>query len=98
MIRVWGQVGVYARVTVDRNGQIFIPKIGTISVAGVSYQNLPEHMKTAIGRVFRNFELTVTLGKLRSIQVFVVGYARRPGTYTVSSLSTLVNVLFASGG
>ena len=52
----------------------------------------------AIARVFKNFELNVTMGQLRSIQVFVVGQIRRPGSYTVSSLSTLVNALFASGG
>src|SRR5205823_294946 len=50
------------------------------------------------GRTFRNFQLTATLGKLRSIQVFVVGQAKRPGTYTVSSLSTLVTAVFAAGG
>ncbi|HST79372.1 MAG TPA: SLBB domain-containing protein, partial [Verrucomicrobiae bacterium] len=48
--------------------------------------------------VYKNFNLTVTLGRLRSIQVFMVGQVRRPGSYTVSSLSTLVNALFASGG
>ena len=54
--------------------------------------------KAAIGHVFRNFNLNVTLGKLRSVQVFVVGQAKQPGVYTFSSLSTLVNTLFASGG
>src|SRR6185503_18827785 len=55
-------------------------------------------MKTAVGRSFRGFELTVAMGQLRSIQVFVVGQARKPGNYTVSSLSTLVNAVFAAGG
>ena len=67
-------------------------------MAALKYQQLPEYFRTAIGRVFRNFDLTVSLGQLRSIQVFVVGQARRPGSYTVSSLCTLVNALFASGG
>jgi len=98
LIRAWGQIDVDARVTVDRNGQIYLPKVGSVSVAGISYEQLPEHLKTAVGQVFRHFELRVTLGQLRSIQVFVVGYARRPGTYTVGSLSTLFNALFASGG
>ncbi len=98
LIRAWGQIDVDARVMVDRNGQIYLPKVGSVSVAGISYEQLPDHLKTAIGQVFRHFELRVTLGQLRSIQVFVVGYARRPGTYTVGSLSTLFNALFASGG
>lgn len=98
LIRGWGQIDIDARVVVDRNGQIYLPKVGSISVANVSYEQLTEHLRAAVGRVFRNFELRVTLGQLRSIQIFVVGHARRPGTYTVSSLSTLVNALFASGG
>ncbi len=98
LIRAWGQIDVDARVKVDRNGQIYLPKVGSVSVVGVSYEQLPEHLKAAVGVVFRHFELRVTLGQLRSIQIFVVGYARRPGTYTVGSLSTLVNALFASGG
>ena len=49
-------------------------------------------------RVYRNFDVAVNLGQLRSIQVYVTGNARRPGTYTVSSLSTLLNAVFASGG
>ena len=98
VIRAWGQIDVDYTATVDRNGQIAIPKVGTLSVAGLRFQDLHGFLKTAIGRIFRNFELNVTMGELRSIQVFVVGQAARPGVYTVSSLSTLVNALFASGG
>src|SRR5271156_1752010 len=98
LIRAWGQIDLNGRLLVDRGGEVFLPKVGTLSVAGLKYQQLPEYFRTAIGRVFRNFDLTVSLGQLRSIQVFVVGQARRPGTYTLSSLCTLVNALFASGG
>jgi len=98
LIRAWGQIDLNAKLVVDRGGEVFLPKVGTLSVAGLKYQQLPEYFRTAIGRVFRNFDLTVSLGQLRSIQVFVVGQARRPGSYTVSSLCTLVNALFASGG
>lgn len=98
LVRVWGQVEANQNVVVDRNGMITLPKVGPISVVGVRYQNLQAHIKAAISRTFQNFELDVSLGKLRSVQVFVVGQAARPGNYTVSSLSTLVNALFASGG
>jgi len=94
----WGQVDINLRVTVDRNGTISLPKVGTVNVTGVKYQDLEEYLKNQIGRVFRNFQLSVSLGKLRSLQVFVVGQAKRPGVYTVSSLSTLINTLFMSGG
>ena len=55
-------------------------------------------LKSHIGRIYQNFDLNVSMGELRSIDVFVVGQARRPGRYTVSSLSTLANAIFASGG
>jgi protein involved in polysaccharide export with SLBB domain len=98
LLRAWGQIDLDARVVVDRNGSIYLPRVGSIMVAGLQYKQLSEFLKTNIGRIFRNFDLSVTLGQLRSIQIFVVGQARHPGAYTVSSLSTLVNALFASGG
>lgn len=98
VIKGWGQIDINVRAVVNRNGEISLPKVGSVNVAGIRYHELQNYLKNAIGKVFRNFELNVTLGKLRSIQVFVVGQARRPGAYTVSSLSTLVNTLFASGG
>ena len=98
LIRAWGQIDMDYRGTVDRDGKIYVPRVGDISVAGIKSQELQGYLRDAIGRVFRNFDLSVSLGHLRSIQVFVVGQARRPGSYTISSLSTLVNALFASGG
>jgi protein involved in polysaccharide export with SLBB domain len=98
LIRAWGQIDVDYRALVDRNGLINIPRVGSIPVAGVPYKDISAHVRTAVSRNFRNFELMVTLGQLRSIQIFVVGQARRPGNYTVSSLSTLVNAIFAAGG
>jgi protein involved in polysaccharide export with SLBB domain len=98
MVRAWGQIDVDVRATVDRNGRIYIPKVGAISVAATRYQDLDSRVRSAVSRVFKNFDMVVTLGELRSIQIFVVGQVRRPGSFTVSSLSTLVNALFASGG
>ena len=97
-IHIWGQINADLRVVVDRSGQIYIPRVGEISVAGVHYSDLDQHLKNEILKVFHNFTLTVNIGRIRSIQVFVVGQARYPGTYTISSLSTLVNAIFASGG
>ena len=98
LIRAWGQIDVDYRAVVDRNGMVNIPRVGSIPVAGVPYKDITAHVRTAVSRNFRNFELMVTLGQLRSIQIFVVGQARRPGAYTVSSLSTLVNAVFSAGG
>jgi protein involved in polysaccharide export with SLBB domain len=98
LLRVWGAVDIDLQLVVDRNGQVHVPKVGTLTVAGLRYEQLPGYLRSSVGRIFREFDLTVTLGQLRSIQVFVVGYANRPGAYTVSSLSTLVNAVFAAGG
>jgi polysaccharide export outer membrane protein len=97
-IKVWGQVEANLRVIVDRSGQIYIPQVGHISVAGLHYGDLEPHLKSEISKIFKNFNVTANIGRLRSIQVVVVGNARYPGTYTISSLSTLVNAIFASGG
>lgn len=97
-IKIWGQVEANLRVVVDRSGQIYIPRVGQISVAGIHYGDLENSLKTDVSKIFKNFNLTVNMGRLRTIQIFVVGEARYPGTYTISSLSTLVNAIFASGG
>lgn len=98
LIRVWGQIDMNYRTVVDRTGSIYLGKVGTFAVAGLKYDHLHDYLQTELSRMFKNFELSVTMGELRSIQVFVVGQVKRPGTYTVGSLSTLVNALFASGG
>jgi protein involved in polysaccharide export with SLBB domain len=97
-IRIWGQVNFQANVRVDRSGDIFLQQIGPVHVAGLPFSELDGHLRSAIGRVYHNFDLTVDVGQIRAIQVYVSGEARRPGVYTVSSLSTLVDALFSSGG
>ena len=98
LIRAWGKIDLDSRVTVDRNGQVYLPRVGTLNVAGLRYEQLEGYLHAAISALFKDFELNVALGQLRSIQIFVLGSARQPGAYTVGSLSTLVNALFASGG
>ena len=98
LIHVWGKIDLDTRVTVDRNGQIFVPTVGTLTVAGLRYEQVQSFLHSAIATLYKDFDLNVTLGQLRSIQVFVLGSARQPGVYTISSLSTLVNALFTSGG
>ena len=97
-LQIWGQVSQQGSFTVDRTGAISVPQLGTIHVAGQRYDQLHDFLNNQFGRVYRNFNLNVSMGQLRTIQVFVVGQARRPGSYTISSLSTLLNALFASGG
>ena len=97
-IRLWGQVNFQSNLRVDRSGEIYLPQVGPVHVAGMPFSDLDAHLRKAIGRVYRNFDLTVDVGQIRAIQVYVAGEARSPGVYTVSSLSTLVDTLFSSGG
>lgn len=98
VLRTWGQLDAELTLKVDRAGQIFIPRVGNISVVGVPFGSLKQHLTREIGRVFRNFDLAVTMGQLRSVQIFVMGYAQNPGSYTLGALSTLVNAVMAAGG
>ena len=98
MIRIWGQVNFNSEVTVDRSGAVYLPQVGAVHVAGLPYSQIEDHLRQAVGRIYKNFNVEVELGQLRAIQVFVVGQARRPGSYTLSSLSTLVTAIFATGG
>ncbi len=97
-IRTSGKVDIDLRARVDSGGQIFIPQVGAVSVAGVRADQLHGVIERALSQQFRGFDLSVTLGQIRSIQIFVLGQAHKPGVYTISSLRTLVNALFASGG
>jgi protein involved in polysaccharide export with SLBB domain len=97
-IRGWGMIDIDVSGTVDRNGSIYVPKVGAVKVAGIKYSDLQGYLKKAISKNFSGFDLTVSVAQTRAVQVYVVGHAARPGTYTLSAMSTLLNALFVSGG
>ena len=97
-LQVWGAVDFNATLVLDRNGQVLVPKVGVVPLSGVMVRDLEPVLRASLSKTFTNFSLNANLGRLRSIQIYVVGQARQPGTYVVSSLSTLVNALFVSGG
>jgi protein involved in polysaccharide export with SLBB domain len=97
-VHIWGQINYSGNVRVDRSGDIYLPQIGNVPVAGLQFSALDQHLRQAVGRIYRNFDLSADMGRIRSIQIYVTGQAQRPGVYTVSSLSSLVDALFASGG
>jgi protein involved in polysaccharide export with SLBB domain len=98
VVQIYGLLDADARLTVDRNGQISVPKVGTFRLAGTKASQLEAVLRTQISKTYANYQLSATLGQLRSIQIFVVGQARQPGVFTVSSLSTFVSALFETGG
>ncbi len=97
-ISIWGMVEGNWNETIDRQGNITIPRVGVIGVAGLTFGELQNVLEQEFSKYFSNFEMNVTLGALKSIKVYVVGNVKKPGAYTVSSLATLVNVLLQAGG
>src|SRR5579885_309331 len=95
---MWVQFNFSRRCLVSRTGELNVPQAGPVMEAGLNDAQATAALKQAMSRLYRNFDLSITFGRLHAIQVFVVGEARRPGSYSVSSLSTLVNAVFASGG
>jgi len=97
-VRGWGMVDIDVNAVVDRSGAIFIPRVGSVKVSGVQYKDLQGYLKKAVGKIYSNFELTASIAQTRSVQIYVVGHAVRPGTYTLSAMSSLLNAVFTSGG
>ena len=97
-LTVWGKFEGQWLAMVDRDGNITLPKIGTIGVAGLTFKEVKDVLKKELSKYYTGFEMNVSMGALRSIRVYVVGNAKKPGAYTLSSLSTLVNALFEAGG
>lgn len=97
-LTAWGAVNLRQELTVDRNGELMIPKVGPVRVWGLPFDKAKTAVDEAMSRYFRNYEMSLTLGKLRTIQVYVVGEVEAPGNYPVSSLATVINALAAAGG
>ena len=98
VVQVNGLVEVVDRFVIDRDGRILLPKVGPVSMAGVALKDAERVMASHIAKVYRKFSVSVSMGRLRSIEIFVVGQAKKPGKHLVSSLSSLVNALFETGG
>jgi len=98
-ITVWGKAlnTEYAPV-IDRDGKVALPTLGILHLAGLTFEEAKEFIAKEFSRYYTDLNLNISMGRLRSIQIFVVGHAGSPGRYTVSSLSTLINALFAAGG
>ena len=93
-ISVWGPIEGQWTVVVDRDGNITIPKLGILGVTGLKFEELREILRNEFSRYYTGFEMNVSMGALRTMRVYVVGNAEKPGSYIISSLSTLINALF----
>ncbi|MFG6461639.1 SLBB domain-containing protein [Roseateles sp. DXS20W] len=97
-LTIWGSVDADLRLTVDRAGRIVIPRVGPVVVAGVRHADLNDLLSRRVAQVFKNFQLSATLGRLRSIRYYVTGFIAKPGAYSVSSLATVMTGLMQAGG
>ena len=97
-VRGWGSVEIDVKTTINRDGQIHLPRIGAVNLAGVRSADADNVVRAAVARYYKDFQLNVTHGRLRGMTVYVVGQARKPGAYTVSGVSTVISAMMASGG
>lgn len=98
IVHVWGRVENEYNLTLDREGKVFIPKVGDIIAWGLTLEQMRKSLVQELSTIYTDFELTTSLGKIRSIRVYITGEVRRPGAYTVSSLTSVLNAVFTAGG
>ncbi len=98
LINIWGDLEKRYAKTVDRQGRLVLPEVGVIMAAGRTLAELREEIQGLYAKVVKNFRLTVSIGDVRTIQVYVSGDVARPGAYTLSALSTVLTALYAAGG
>jgi polysaccharide biosynthesis/export protein len=97
-INLWGGVARRFYQVVDREGRLNLPESGPVLVAGKSLAEVQELVQKTLRTQFRDVSADVSLSRLRTVRVYVVGDVVRPGAYDVGSLSTPLNALFAAGG
>ena len=97
-LTLWGTTeGIY-NFQISREGNITLPKVGVVHVAGLRFADLENTLRGHLSKYYTNFNLSVAMGGLKSITVYVVGETANPGSYTLSSLTTVYGALFAAGG
>jgi len=98
IVNLWGRAEQEYQLAVDREGKIFIPKAGEMVVWGMTITQFEGKLKSRLAKIYSNFFVSVMLGKLRSVKIFVLGEVKKPGGYTLTSLSTFFSALYAAGG
>lgn len=97
-VQLFGKENRQYSLVVNRDGTINFPDVGPINVVGLSFEDLKQQILDRVANTIIGTSAAISMGALRSIQIFVLGDARRPGSYTVSGLSNITNALFVSGG
>jgi protein involved in polysaccharide export with SLBB domain len=98
VVNMWGGHSERLIVVIDRQGQIALPEAGTITIDGLTIAQAQNAIQKALSTQFEGEHVEISLGRLRTVRVYVVGEVQRPGAYDVSSLSTPLSALYAAGG
>lgn len=98
LITTWGDIQQRHARTIDRQGRLVLPDVGVVTLAGKTLAEAREELEALFGQVYRNIRMTVSVGDVRTIQVYVSGDVHRPGNYTLNSLSTIFTALYYAGG
>lgn len=97
-IDLWGGLAQNINRVIDREGRISLPEAGALQVAGLTLERAEAIIGSTLKKQYRDVQVAVTVARLRSVRVYVVGDVQRPGAYDISSLSTPLNALYAAGG
>ena len=98
VVNMWGVESARLERLIDRQGQIALPEAGTVAVSGLTMSQAQSAIQQALRTQFQNEHVELSLGRVRTVRIYVVGDVQRPGAYDVSSLSTALNALYAAGG
>jgi len=98
VVNMWGGESNRLQRTIDRQGQIDLPEAGTVEINGMTIAEAQSAIQQTLSTQFKNEHVEISLGRLRTVRVYVVGDVQRPGAYDVSSMSTPLSALYAAGG
>ena len=98
VINIWGSIQESFPAEVDREGKIMLPKAGPLYLRGVKFQEAEKKIKARLNQFYTNFNVDVSMGELRDIQIYVMGEVKKPGSYVLDSQSNVFQALYAADG
>ncbi len=98
IINLWGNIQQTFDLVVDGEGKVMLPQAGPLYLWGIKFADAKKMIQDNLYKFYTNFQINVSMGKLRTIKVYILGEAKKPGAYTVSSLSTVFSALYQAGG
>lgn len=98
IVDIWGASQATIKQTISPDGEINVENLGPVSLAGKTVKEADAYLKAACGSIYANSQVKLSLGQNRTIQVSVMGEVVNPGSYTLSSFSTMFTALYAAGG